>query len=393
MHTGLKASAVIRRFTHDDGLLRSAHDGVNWTFTYHGAPSGTILADEIQRDLAPYSGSELCTAVETGYSLAYLYQALGVNEYADRAELVAFNALPVMMTDDQWAHQYMDQPNGPWAVNHIEHGSVYTTAHGASTVFGLEPQYPCCTVNFPQGYPKFLVNSWGRTESGGLVHALLSPSTVTTTVRADGSGGRVRIECRTNYPFDGTLTYWISAADSFDLYLRVPSGAIRARSSVALHSPATGRAQPVVGPDAATGLHRVSIPAGQSTVVYSVGLALRTAPRRAGAAVSVYVGAVLYALDLEPSVVSVLPRRYYDANGGGTTEFLPDFPQVREYYFNATRPWNVAIDPATLRAARPASAADAAELPRAFGSSGAPNFLTVRGCLVDWDLKRNITPD
>src|SRR3569833_2960683 len=296
MHTGLKASAVIRRFTHDDGLLRSAHDGVNWTFTYHGAPSGTILADEIQRDLAPYSGSELCTAVETGYSLAYLYQALGVNEYADRAELVAFNALPVMMTDDQWAHQYMDQPNGPWAVNHIEHGSVYTTAHGASTVFGLEPQYPSCTVNFPQGYPKFLVNCWGRTESGGLVHALLSPSTVTTTVRADGSGGRDPVRERAVERVVGAALDPDAAADSFDLYLRVPSWAIRAQSSVALHSPATGRAQTVVGPDAATGLHRESIPAGQSTVVYSVGLALRTEPRRAGTAVYVFVSVVLFVL-------------------------------------------------------------------------------------------------
>lgn len=44
--------------------------------------------------------SELCIAVESMFSYAYLYRFYGVNDYADRAERAAFNALPVALSPD-----------------------------------------------------------------------------------------------------------------------------------------------------------------------------------------------------------------------------------------------------------------------------------------------------
>lgn len=111
---GLKANAVIYRFTGNQSLLQTTRNGVKWTFEYHGDAAGTIIGDERQIGLAPNRGSELCTAVETMYSLSYLYHLLGDNSYADACERIAFNALPVMITSNHWAHQYMHPTNEPF---------------------------------------------------------------------------------------------------------------------------------------------------------------------------------------------------------------------------------------------------------------------------------------
>ena len=377
---GLKASAVIRRFNHNDSLVETSMNAVNWTFTYHGSPSGSILGDEIERDLAPYSGSELCTAVETGYSLAYLYQTLGTNALADRAELVIYNAMPVMLTGDMWARQYMDQPNQPWATNNTEDFTagpyVFTTANsGVATTFGMEPLYPCCTVNHPQGYPKFVANSWAAVNTTGLAHALLGPSKVTTAMAT--------IECDTNYPFGSILNYSVTAAQAFDLYLRVPEWADLTNSSVA-----TGTATPAtLQPDPTTGMHKLSLPSGASTVQYTLDASVRTVAR-ANNTLAFYVGNMLYALDVGQTNTSSLPHAYYDPTGPGIAG-LP-FPQLRDYYVSNTTAWNVAVDPSTVAYSGPA---DAATLPTPVFVYGAPpNSIAIDGCEIAWELYLNATP-
>ncbi|KAK3299531.1 uncharacterized protein B0H64DRAFT_317278 [Chaetomium fimeti] len=386
---GLKSAAVIRRFTHRDSLSKTTTNGVDWTFKYKGAASGTILADEIQRDLAPFMGSELCTAVETGYSLAYLYQALGTNSFADRAELVIFNALPTMLTHDMWAHQYMTRPNAPWALNQHRQPSLFTTANGVATIFGLEPQYPCCTVNFPQGYPKFLANSWARADKG-LVHALLSPSTVDTTIPEIG---RVAITCETEYPFSNRLRYIVDAESDFDLYLRFPSWGVLTKSVLSLSADGAEAETLPMSPNENTGLLRVSVPKGKSILEYYIDYAVRVETReRADNAVSVYVGNVLYALDVGESVTSSLPHRYWETSGNGTTEFS-EYENVKDNYFNFTKPWNVAIDPSTIRHHEHTDAGIQRGFSARQADKGPTNYLTVQGCQIDWPVREGVAPD
>ncbi len=70
----------------------------------------------------------------------------------DRLERLAFNALPGTFTDDMWAHQYNQEPN---QVECSLHHKPWTTDGPESNLFGLEPNFGCCTANFHQGWPKF----------------------------------------------------------------------------------------------------------------------------------------------------------------------------------------------------------------------------------------------
>lgn len=338
------------------------------------------------RDLKPYTGSELCTAVETAYSLAYLYQSLGTNYYADRTELVIFNALPVMLTDDNWAHQYMAQPNAPWTNNTAGPGPpVFTTSEiGKATTYGMEPFYPCCTVNYPQGYPKFLTNSWASVGKSGLAHTLLSPSIVTTTV----SGGQVIIECNTAYPFENTLTYTVQSSTSFTLHLRVPTWYIPSESHLTIN----GVSQ-TLNPSPSTGMHTLSIPRGKSSIIYTLGVTIRT-ESRANNTVSIYVGNLLYALDVGSTNTSSYPHAYYDARGPGL-DFLP-FPELRDYYIQNTTAWNVAVDPATLIYYHQEPSLETngdGQIEAGFGATALKSYVTVEGCEIEWGLYKGATPD
>ncbi|KOS17010.1 hypothetical protein ESCO_005840 [Escovopsis weberi] len=385
---GLKFPSVMYRINGSRAMAQTARNAVDWSFRYHGSSSGSILADEHERDLSPFIGSELCTAVETSYSLAYMYQVHGDGSYADRAETTIFNAFPVMMTGDKWAHQYMAQPNQPFALNTTQRdGSVppvFTTANsGVATTFGMEPLYPCCTVNHHQGYTKFTSHSWVAVGSGGLAHALLSPSRLTTAV----AGGSVTIDCDTNYPFSNVLTYAIDAERPFDFFLRVPGWA-DSRSSTLSYSGAGFSRQSTTEPDA-DGMIRVRVRAGATRVTYVIATGIRT-ERRGGNTVSVFYGNLLYALDVGLGQSSSLPHAYFDPRGTGIAG-LP-FPQLRDYYYSSTQPWNVAIDPATLRYH---GIGPAAELPDPIFEHGAPpNYITVQGCeIAGWGLYRGVTPD
>ncbi len=124
---------------------------------YHGLPNGMFSCDEHFAGRNPSQGSELCTVVETMFSLEQSLAILGDASLGDRLEKIAFNALPGAITDDMWAHQYNQEPN---QVECSLHHKPWTTDGPESNLFGLEPNFGCCTANFNQGWPKFAASLW-----------------------------------------------------------------------------------------------------------------------------------------------------------------------------------------------------------------------------------------
>ncbi|KAK4209598.1 hypothetical protein QBC37DRAFT_475435 [Rhypophila decipiens] len=397
---GLKSPAVVRRFTGNQDLVGVAYNAVNRTLTFHGSATGAILGDEILRDAAPYSGSELCTIVETTYSLAYLYHALGDVMYADYAELAIYNSFPTMMTPHYWAHQYISQPNQPWVRFEKAEQSdphVFTTTNeGAATTFGLEPQYPCCTVNHPQGLPKFVSNSWGTVWAEtnktqlGIAHLLLGPSSVTFQ--------GFTVNCSTKYPFELQLNYTITfptyntGVTELWLSVRMP-GWHQSNTSSIEASPSLNQNYSIA-PNETTGLTRVKIPftpgMAPVTVNFTIGTAVRLVDMP-NDTVSVFYGPLLYSLDLGQKNTSTDPHAWMWPDSNEMTG-LP-FPQARDYYLESINPWAVAIDPEAGMDWAGNDVGKPLQRPAwDYQQEDDGPVITVTGCEIAWDLYLNRTP-
>ena len=114
----------------------------------HGMPTGAFSADECLGGREPNRGVELCTIVETAYSLALMHRTHGDIALADRAERIIYNGLPGALSEDMWVHNYLSQSNEIFA-GHVE-PHTWRTDGPDSTAYGLAPTYGCCTANFIQ---------------------------------------------------------------------------------------------------------------------------------------------------------------------------------------------------------------------------------------------------
>jgi DUF1680 family protein len=188
---------------------------------HHGQVTGMFTGDECLAGRNPVQGTELCAVVEFMYSLEQLFAVLGEPFFADRLERVAFNALPATLAPDMWSHQYDQQVNQVQCTINPDHG--WSTNGPESNLFGLEPNYGCCTSNMHQGWPKFVAHLWMKTPDEGLVAAAWAPCRVDTRLHETG----VTVSVNTDYPFREVVQLTVTPEHPrrFPLLLRVPAWA------------------------------------------------------------------------------------------------------------------------------------------------------------------------
>lgn len=224
-----KAAALSWRLDQQPGDRAFARAMIELLDRHHGQVTGMFTGDECLAGRNPLQGTELCAVVEFMYSLEHLFSVFGDPWFADRLERVAFNALPATFAPDMWAHQYDQQVNQVQCTINSEH--QFTTNGPESNLYGLEPNFGCCTANMHQGWPKLAAHLWMKTPDEGIVAVAYAPS------RAEFRSGDtpVSISLDTDYPFRETLRITVAPARParFPLVLRVPAWAEGATVRVA----------------------------------------------------------------------------------------------------------------------------------------------------------------
>ena len=281
----LKEGALWWRLTGEDTDKNAVYEMLHALDRHHGMATGVFTGDECLAGTDAFQGTELCAVVEYMYSLECLAGLLGNPTLVDRLEMIAFNALPATFSPDMWAHQYVQQ------VNQIEcsvrENRPWNTNGPDANVFGLEPNYGCCTANLSQGWPKFAAHLWMGTPAGGIAAVAYAPSSVQTEV----GGIPVCIELKTDYPFRQDLEFTVRVEQSvrFSFLLRIPSWVDGATVEM------DGKRTPIQETNAFYTLERSW--QGVTTVILTLPMAARVIPRPDNA-VSIRRGPLLYALEI-----------------------------------------------------------------------------------------------
>ncbi|GGA78322.1 hypothetical protein GCM10011507_31940 [Edaphobacter acidisoli] len=325
---------------------------------YHGLPNGMFSCDEHLAGLNPSQGSELCTVVEYMFSLENSLAITGHAALGDRLEQLAFNALPGTFTDDMWAHQYNQEPN---QVECSLHHKPWTTDGPESNLYGLEPNFGCCTANFHQGWPKFanslfmLTGDQSSDANDGLVAAAYAPCEVRTIVR----GVHVHILEETEYPFRDSVRLTITPDSSlrFPLQLRVPEWASGTTISV------NGKQEETPKPGSFARINREWYPGDRVEIRFPM------APRAAqgfNQSVSINRGPLVFSFGIEESWVKLRDR--------GMTADWQVFPASA---------WNyaLALDPNDLTKTISVTESQVGAVP--FSRKQAPVELHVKACRLD----------
>lgn len=131
----------------------------------------------------------------------------------------AFNAMPATTTADMWSHQYVQMANQIYAGPIPETSVPFSSNSGQANMFGLEPNFGCCTANFNQAWPKFVLSAIMQSEKGMVINTLV-PALAEAVIQDIP----VRIKVLSEYPFrdEAVIEVWTEQSVEFILDIRIP---------------------------------------------------------------------------------------------------------------------------------------------------------------------------
>ncbi len=359
----IKAGAMAWRLTRSEQERALPHEMLAVLDQFHGQATGMFAGDECLSGRNPLQGTELCAVVEAMYSLELCMAMTGDPSLGDRLERIAFNALPGTFSPDMWTHQYVQQTNQVQCT--INPDQMWSTNGPDSNIFGLEPNFGCCTSNLHQGWPKLTSHLWMSAPQGGIAAMAYAPS----RVRFNSRGTDVEVVLATDYPFREELTFTVtpSQPERFPLFLRIPAWAKGATLAIA-----GGSARPVKPGT----LHRVERQWSGSTQLTLRFPMQPTVSRRYNNALSISRGPLVYSLKIGEEWKRVNEDKPHRELPHGDFEIRP------------TTPWNygLVLDEKNLAASVKFEEQPVGEKPFAPEGAGIQAFVKGRR-LPNWKME------
>ncbi len=214
----LKCRALMSYVTGEDpdAFARKMYETL---MRHNSMVTGHFTGDECLSGDAATQGSECCSVAEAMFSCEVLLEASGNGFWADLLEREAFNAMPATTTADMWAHQYVQLTNQIFAGRLAEDAVPYNSNSAEANLFGLEPNFGCCTANFNQAWPKFALSAIMRSEDGLAVQSL-----VPCEAQLSINGVMTKVRVCSEYPFrdEAVIEVTTQGPVEWELAVRIP---------------------------------------------------------------------------------------------------------------------------------------------------------------------------
>ncbi len=357
----LKAGPLFWRMTGSKEHLEYVNEMVEMLDKYHGMVTGVFTGDECLAGTSPIQGTELCAVAEYMYSLEHLISITGQAKWGDRLEKIAYNALPATYSPDMWTHQYDQQ------VNQVECSKqddpIFNTNGGESNLFGLEPNYGCCTANLSQPWPKFALSTFMESRDG-LAVTIYAPSSLKTKIK----GVDVSIIMDTDYPFRDSINLAVIPSEPIDftLWLRIPEWTKGSYIRI-------GDSQMEIHKAGFYPLRRIW--GGETKLTLRLPMTISLVPRP-NDLYAVTRGPFVYSLPIKENWVQVNK----DIEGR-------EFPHC-DYEVLPTSSWNygLCIDKANIEDSLVVDELEIGDFP--FSPQNAPIAIKVKGKKIDWEMEK-----